>query len=100
MLANCFHTGSRLSYYSTLKMEETCSSVTSVDSQRTTRRYITEDKETLRKILVEAIFFLLYWSNLLHWYIIQILITVCNAKMYVHLSNTIAFDSLKVAKLF
>jgi hypothetical protein len=31
------------SAYSTLKMEEICSSETSVDFQRTTRRYIPED---------------------------------------------------------
>jgi hypothetical protein len=30
-------------YSSTLKMEEKCSSETSVDTQRTTRRYIPED---------------------------------------------------------
>jgi hypothetical protein len=33
-----------LAYSSTLKMEATCSSETSVDFQRTTRRYIPEDK--------------------------------------------------------
>jgi hypothetical protein len=31
-------------YSSTLKMEATCFSETSVDFQRTTRRYITEDR--------------------------------------------------------
>jgi hypothetical protein len=33
-----------LVYSSTLKMEETCSSETSVDFQQTTQRYILEDK--------------------------------------------------------
>jgi hypothetical protein len=32
-----------LTYFSTLKMEATCSSETSVDTQQTTRRYIPED---------------------------------------------------------
>jgi hypothetical protein len=34
---------SRLAYFSTLKTVVTCSSETSVDFQRTTRRYISED---------------------------------------------------------
>jgi hypothetical protein len=39
-------------------MEEICSSETSVDFQRTTRRYIPEDS-TLDNLIVE-----LYWVNL------------------------------------
>jgi hypothetical protein len=38
MLVSC------LAYFSNLKMEATCSSETSVDFQRTTRRYVPEDK--------------------------------------------------------
>jgi hypothetical protein len=38
MLVSCF------AYYSTLKMEETCSSEMLVDFQRTTRRYIPQDR--------------------------------------------------------
>jgi hypothetical protein len=37
-----------LTYSSTLKMVETCSSETSVDFQRTTRRYIPKDRSTTR----------------------------------------------------
>jgi hypothetical protein len=40
---NCFTLDSSLAYSSDLKMEATCSSETSVDFQRTTRRYIPED---------------------------------------------------------
>jgi hypothetical protein len=39
-----FHYASCSAYSSNLKMEETCSSETSVDFQRPTRRYIPEDK--------------------------------------------------------
>jgi hypothetical protein len=38
-----FHSSFCSSYFSTLKLEAICSSETSVDSQRTTRRYIPED---------------------------------------------------------
>jgi hypothetical protein len=38
---------SRSPYFSTLKMEAACSSETSVDIQRTTRRYIPEDRTLL-----------------------------------------------------
>jgi hypothetical protein len=43
LLATCFHAGFLLGLFSTLKMEAICSSETSVDFQRTTRRYIPED---------------------------------------------------------
>jgi hypothetical protein len=43
-LTNCFMLVSRLSYSSILKMEATCSSEIAVDLQRTTRRYIPEDR--------------------------------------------------------
>jgi hypothetical protein len=36
---------SRLAYSSTLKMEATCSSESSGDFQRTTRRYVLEDSK-------------------------------------------------------
>jgi hypothetical protein len=40
----CFHASCLLNlYFSNLKMEATCSSETSVDTQRTTRSYIPED---------------------------------------------------------
>jgi hypothetical protein len=38
------HAGCLLAYCSTLKMQETCPSKTSLDFQRTTRRYIPEDR--------------------------------------------------------
>jgi hypothetical protein len=44
LFATCFTLVSCLSYSSTLKMEVTCSSETSVDFRRTTRRYIPEDR--------------------------------------------------------
>jgi hypothetical protein len=44
LLAACFTLVSCLGYYSTMKMEATCSSETSVDFQPTTRRYIPEDR--------------------------------------------------------
>jgi hypothetical protein len=40
----CFHVGFLLCYSSTLKMVATCSPGTSVDFQRSTRRYIPEDR--------------------------------------------------------
>jgi hypothetical protein len=43
-------------YSSTLKMGATCSSVTSVDFQRTTRRYIPEESSLLLYILIAYIF--------------------------------------------
>jgi hypothetical protein len=43
LLENCFMLVSCLAYSSTLKLEETCSSETPADFQRTTRRYIPED---------------------------------------------------------
>jgi hypothetical protein len=43
LLATCFMLVCYLAYSSTLKME-TCSSETSIDFQRSTRRYIPEDK--------------------------------------------------------
>jgi hypothetical protein len=51
-LATCFALVSWLTYFSTLRMEATCSSETSVDFQRTTRRYIPEDR-TLHNHLYE-----------------------------------------------
>jgi hypothetical protein len=42
-LPPAFTLASCLPYFSTLKMEATCSSETSVNFQRTTRRYISED---------------------------------------------------------
>jgi hypothetical protein len=48
LLATCFRLVSCLAYSSTLKMDATCSSKTSVDFQRTTRCYISENK-TLHK---------------------------------------------------
>jgi hypothetical protein len=47
--ATYFMLVSYLAYSSTLKMEETCSSETSVDFQRATRQYITEYR-TLQNI--------------------------------------------------
>jgi hypothetical protein len=44
LLATCFMLVSCLAYSSTLKMEARCFSETSVDFQRTTRRYIPEDR--------------------------------------------------------
>jgi hypothetical protein len=44
MLAACFTQVYCLVYFSILKMEATCSTETSIDLQRTTRRYITEEK--------------------------------------------------------
>jgi hypothetical protein len=44
VLSTCFMLVSRLSYSSILKMVATCSSETSVDFQRTTQRYIPEDR--------------------------------------------------------
>jgi hypothetical protein len=41
--ASAFKLVSCLAYSSTLKMEATCSSETSVDSERTARRYIPEN---------------------------------------------------------
>jgi hypothetical protein len=43
-LPSTFTLVSCLAYFSTLKMEATCSSATSVDFQRTARRYIPEDR--------------------------------------------------------
>jgi hypothetical protein len=43
-LATRFTLVSSSAYFSTLKMEETCSSETSVDFQRAARRYIPEDR--------------------------------------------------------
>jgi hypothetical protein len=48
LLATCFTLVSCLAYSSTMKMEATCSSETSVDFQRTTRHYIPEDKTLLK----------------------------------------------------
>jgi hypothetical protein len=48
LLATCLYAGFLLSLFLTLKKEATCSSETSVDSQRTILRYITEDG-TLQK---------------------------------------------------
>jgi uncharacterized membrane protein YciS (DUF1049 family) len=42
LLATCFHAGFLLGIF-LLKMEAICSSETSIDVQRTTRRYIPED---------------------------------------------------------
>jgi hypothetical protein len=42
-LATCLHAGFLLGLISTLKMEAICSSETSVDTQRTTQRYILKD---------------------------------------------------------
>jgi hypothetical protein len=44
LLAACFMLDSYLAYYSTLKMKAVCSSETSIDFQRTTWRYIPEDR--------------------------------------------------------
>jgi hypothetical protein len=44
LLATCFTLASCLAYSSTLKIEATCSSETSVDFQWTTRRYIPENR--------------------------------------------------------
>jgi hypothetical protein len=43
---------------------------------------------------------ILYLSILLHWYITQVMITVYNVTIYANFNNTIAFDSLKLAKMF
>jgi hypothetical protein len=47
LLAAYFMLVSRLPHFWTLKMEATCSSKSSVDFQRTTRRYIPEDRTAL-----------------------------------------------------
>jgi hypothetical protein len=44
LLATCFMPVSFLSYSATLKMEAICSSETSVEFQRTTQRYIPEER--------------------------------------------------------
>jgi hypothetical protein len=44
LLVNCFMLGSILAYSAALMMEATCFSETSDDVQRTTRRYIPEDR--------------------------------------------------------
>jgi hypothetical protein len=54
LLATYFTLVSRLAYSSTLKMEATCSSVTSVDFQRATRRYIPEDR-TQNKFVFDSL---------------------------------------------
>jgi hypothetical protein len=51
-LATCFMLVSYLAYSSTLKMEATCSSETSVDFQRITRRYIPEERALRLKYLL------------------------------------------------
>jgi hypothetical protein len=43
-IATCFMLVSCLAYSSNLRMKATCSSKTSADFQRTTRRYIPEDR--------------------------------------------------------
>jgi hypothetical protein len=64
---SCFTLVSYVVYFSTLKMEATCSSETSSDFQRTTRRSIPEDR-TLRIIedgsIKEFIGFLIYFTDL------------------------------------
>jgi hypothetical protein len=63
MLVRCF------SYSSTLKMEVTCSSETSVDFQRTTQRYIPEYRSLQPKCEVVQV---LCWNkNILRWYIVR-----------------------------
>jgi hypothetical protein len=51
LIGSCFRLISCLTYSSTLKMEPTCSSETSVDFQRTRQRYIPKDRSPLNKIL-------------------------------------------------
>jgi hypothetical protein len=51
LLAICFMLVSCLAYSSTLMMEVVCSSETPVDFQRTTLRYIAEDRELFNVIL-------------------------------------------------
>jgi hypothetical protein len=54
LFAACFTLVSCLAYTSTLKMEETCSSETSVDFQQTTLSNIPEDRTPLaEEILIE-----------------------------------------------
>jgi hypothetical protein len=48
LLAACFTLVSCLSYYSTMKVEATYSSEMSVNFERTTRRYIPEDKANFK----------------------------------------------------
>jgi hypothetical protein len=60
LLATCLTLLYRLTYSSTVKMEAICSSETSVDFQRTTRRYIPEDRTlhvTYSQITVTVNFF-------------------------------------------
>jgi hypothetical protein len=52
LLDTCFMLVSWLAYFSTLKIEATCSSETSVEFQRTTRRYIPENRTTLESIQI------------------------------------------------
>jgi hypothetical protein len=54
LLATCFDPGFFLSLFSALNMDVICSSETSVDSQRTTRRYI-PDGTLLVSILLEQV---------------------------------------------
>jgi hypothetical protein len=57
-LPSAFTLVSFLAYSPTLKMEAICSFETSVDFQRTTRRYIPEDN-ALRNIFFDKVMFLL-----------------------------------------
>jgi hypothetical protein len=52
LTATCFTLGPCLAYYSILKTEQTCSSETSVDFQRTTLCYIQEDRTLLSVCVV------------------------------------------------
>jgi hypothetical protein len=55
LLATCFHAGFLLNFFFTLKMEAMCSSETSVDSRRTTQRYIPEDGTLYYKLLFDLV---------------------------------------------
>jgi hypothetical protein len=50
-----------LAYYSILKTESTCSSETSVDSQRTTRRYVPEDKSSSTAVALNVLGWCVSW---------------------------------------
>jgi hypothetical protein len=63
MFYTCFTVVSCLTYSSTLKIEATCSSETSVDFQLTTRCYIPEDRTLQRWILLSKLFFCSEYSN-------------------------------------
>jgi hypothetical protein len=64
LLASCYALVSCLAYSSTLKMEATCSSETSVEFQRTIRRYTPEDRTIQEITSITYTKTALFWGNL------------------------------------